>query len=380
MTAALHLVPDDPDDKTPPPETAGEQHPTEAAPAAVEEPGEEPAHRRALAMPDLRPYASLAWIPAVINAGREGARRWRQRAPERKDARRAAKANAEAAGEPIGRARLVAMAADYLAGTRLLVGYLAAWLSGEYGPKDMKVPARLAAAGFAGYCLYRTVTTWPVWGPVGLTVIYCAAALGALHRQHAEQGKKQPAGKAGKGVANVPGPPPARAAEQAPDEGPVEAAEQAPDEAAEEASAEPPAPPSREVISGALHGLVGEGRGVLLTTLCQHLSLPHTRAVREVLDGAGIRVRPGVRTAAGNGPGVHLSDFPPPPLSPDPAQGTGVVAGESANANANNAESGPQEGLGAGGTYWPEGKDYHFEPDPSNPHGTVIVYHRGDQR
>lgn len=394
MTAALHLVPDPDEEPTLPPDTAGEQ-PTEAATAAVEEPGEEnapdedadldeePARVRALAMPNLRPYASLAWIPATINAGVEGARRRHQRAPERKAARRAAKAQAQAAGEPMGRARLWAMAADYLAGTRLLLGYLAAWLGGEYGPKDMKVPARLAAVGFAGYCGYRTVTSSPVWGTVGLTVVYCAAALGALHQQRAEQGKKQPTGTATKGVAKAPGPPPAQAAEQTPAETPADApaedAEQAPAEAVEETPAEPQAPPSREAIAGALHHLYRGGSGVLLTTLRQHLSLPHTRAVREVLDGAGIRVREGVRTPGGNGPGIHTHDFPPPPPSPDPAHGDPCLPRSGANNNNANAESGPQKGLRADGSYWPPGKPYHYEAHPDNPDRTVIVHHGDEQ-
>ncbi|MFE7214564.1 hypothetical protein ACFU93_32410 [Streptomyces sp. NPDC057611] len=377
MTTALHLVPEPDDEHTPPSDTAGEQQPTEAAPATVEAEleDEEPAPLQALAMPDLRPYVSLEWIPAVINAGLEATRRWRKQAPERKAARRARKKERRAAGEPTGRRRLWAMAADYLAGTRFLLGHLAAWLGGEYGPKDMKTPARLAALGFAGYCAVRTVTTWPVWGPVGITVVWCCAALGALHRQRAEQGDKQPTGKAAKALAKT--------AEQTPAEGPVEdtgdSPDEDPEEAPAEAAAEPAAPPSREAIAGALHHLVGEGRGVLLTTLRQHLSLPHTRALREVLDAAGIRVRPGVRTPAGNGPGIHTNDFPPPPPSPDPAHGDRCLPRSGANNNNANAERSPQKGLRADGSYWPEGKPYHLEPDASNPHRTLIVYHRDEQ-
>ncbi|MEV5007298.1 hypothetical protein [Streptomyces sp. NPDC055692] len=370
MTTALHLVPDPDDEHPTPSDTAGEQQPTQAAPAAVEQPGEEPtgdeaeledeepAPMRALAMPDLRPYVSLAWIPAVINAGLAATRRWRERAPERKAARRARKKDRRAADEPTGGRRLSAMAADYLAGTRILLGHLAAWLRGEYGRKDMKTPTRLGVVGLAGYCAVRTVITWPVWGPVGITVVWCCAALGALHKQRAEQGEKRPTGKAAKGEAKTP--------EQAP----AEDAEQAPAEAAEE----PPAPPSPEVVARTLHRLVGEGRGVLLTTLRQHLGLADTRAVREVLDWAGIRVRPGVRTAAGNGPGVHRQDFPPCPSSPDPAQGGDVVAGQSANANANNAESGPQKGVGVDGSGPARKYPFDVVRDPARgPSGWAII-------
>ncbi|MEU1853941.1 hypothetical protein ABZ499_32960 [Streptomyces sp. NPDC019990] len=401
MTAALHLVPE-PDDESPAP-GVGEEYPVSAVPAAVEEPGEElavdelgeepavedweldddePAPPRALTMPDLRPYASLTWIPAVINAGLAGARRRRQHAPDRKAARRAAKAQRRAAGEPTRRAQLWQMAADYLAGTRLLLGHLGAWIGGEHGPKDMTVPARMAAAGFAGYCAYRTVTTWPQWGVIGLSALWCCGALGALHKERAKT-RKQTAKKADKTVPKTAAQPladtPTEALAEAVAEAPAEDAVDSPAEAVEEAAAEPPAPPSREAIAEALHHLYRGGSGVLLTTLRKHLSLPHTRAVREVLHGAGIRVREGVRTPGGNGPGVHAHDFPPPPPSPDLAPGTGVVAGDSANANANNAESGPKKGLRADGSYWPEGKPYHFEPDPANPHGTLIVYHEGDR-
>ncbi|MFJ3249126.1 hypothetical protein [Streptomyces sp. NPDC086782] len=386
MTAALHLVPDPDDEPTPPPDTAGEQHPTQTAPAADEQPGEEPADdeledeepapMRVLAMPDLRPYTSLEWIPAVINAGLEAARRWRKQAPKRKAARRARKKERHAAGEPTSRHRLWAMAADYLAGTRILLGHLAAWLRGDYGPKDMKVPARLAVVAFAGYCAVRTVTTWSLWGPVGITVVWCCAALGALHRQRAEQDKKQPTGKAAKAPAKAP----AKTAEQAPADTFAEDADDSPDEDPEEApaepAAEPPAPPSREAIAGALHRLYKGGSGVLLTTLREHHSLPHTRAVREVLAGAGIRVREGVRTPAGNGPGIHTNDFPPAPPSPDPTQGDGVAAGQSTNNNNANAESVPREGLRADDSYWPEGKPYHWEACPLNPNRTVIVHHQ----
>ncbi|WP_406318585.1 hypothetical protein [Streptomyces sp. NBC_00118] len=42
---------------------------------------------------------------------------------------------------------------------------------------------------------------------------------------------------------------------------------------------------------------------MLHTALAEHLPLPSTKAVKRVLDGAGIGHRPGVRTPAGNGPG-----------------------------------------------------------------------------
>jgi hypothetical protein len=83
--------------------------------------------------------------------------------------------------------------------------------------------------------------------------------------------------------------------------------------------------------------LVGDGRGVLLTALRDALHWESTREVRELLDDIAVPVRAGVRTVAGNGPGVHLNDFPPLP-SPDEGDPpvAVVAAGDDANANANN--------------------------------------------
>ncbi|MDH6489619.1 hypothetical protein [Streptomyces sp. SAI-127] len=422
MTSALHLVPD-PDDETPPPDTAGEKHPTPeptpAAPAVEEEPGEElhdadeadeepddevgeddeeheePAPRRVLAMPDLRPYADVTAVPQVISAGVEATRRARANRAERRK------------GRP---RRLLAIAVDVAAGTVLLLRHGVAWLGGDYGPASVKGPGRIGLAFLGGYFAYRTVDTWPLYGTTGLAAVWLGAALGERHRQRAEAAedvKKKTKGKAGKSSPKAaakdaedgdqeaaektparrswwsritsPGEPdeaPADTPEKDAGDSPDEAADEGEEEAPAEAAAEPPAPPSREVIAGALHQLYRGGSGVLLTTLRQHLSQPHTRAVREVLGAAGIRVREGVRTPGGNGPGVHTHDFPPLPPSPDPSPGDVVCAGESTNNNNANTESDPQKGLDADGTYWPPGRPYYFEPDPANPHGTRIVYPR----
>lgn len=100
-----------------------------------------------------------------------------------------------------------------------------------------------------------------------------------------------------------------------------------------------PVPPD---ISGALRRLVGDDRGVLLTVLRDDLQLPDTKAARTLLAEAGIRVRSGVRTSAGNGPGVHADDIPPAPPLPD----EGCWCRSDANANTNNgSERGGREGL-----------------------------------
>ncbi|MFF7550921.1 hypothetical protein ACFZCU_46065 [Streptomyces canus] len=109
----------------------------------------------------------------------------------------------------------------------------------------------------------------------------------------------------------------------------------APDPVAEPDDDEP-AEPEPEDLRDLVRDLIGDDRGVLLTALRQPLHAPNTRAVREVLAAAGIPVRPGVRTASGNGPGVHHRDLPAPSLPSAEPPAEDVVAGETANANTNN--------------------------------------------
>lgn len=109
------------------------------------------------------------------------------------------------------------------------------------------------------------------------------------------------------------------------------------DETPEEGPEADAADPDPQDVTDLVRDLTGDDRGILLTALRQPLRAADTRAVRELLAAAGIPVRPGVRTAAGNGPGVHRDDLPaptPPPADPSPSC---VVAGEAANANTNNA-------------------------------------------
>ncbi|MFD5570414.1 hypothetical protein [Streptomyces cadmiisoli] len=432
MPAALYLLPDPDDEQPPPPDTAGEQHPAPEpapVPAGEQEPGEklhdadEPAEehpapepvpapaveqesgeeqhdadelteeldededavpRRAIAMPDLRPYSDVAAVPQVITAGVDATRHARARMAERRN------------GRP---SRLLTFAVDVVAGSVMLLRHGAAWLRGEYG-RGAKGPGRLGMAFLGGYFAYRTVDTWPLYGGTALGAVWLAAALGEQHRQRAqaaEQAKKKTKGKAAKDGAEEateqaperrswwsritaperPHEAPADTPDEQPAETPAEDAGDSPDEPAHqapgEAPAEPPAPPSEEAIAGALHHLVGEGRGVLLTTLAQHLEMAHTRALREVLDGAGIRVRPGVRTTAGNGPGIHADDFPPLPSLQD----GNSDACCSPTPTANNAANAHREGLDVGGN--DPGEEYPFDvvPDPERGPSAWKIVHRG---
>jgi hypothetical protein len=118
-----------------------------------------------------------------------------------------------------------------------------------------------------------------------------------------------------------------------PDKTEGEAHADEPDEPAEET---PAGPDPRDVLD-LVRDLIGDDRGALLTTLRQPLRAADTRAVREVLAGAGVRVREGVRTARGNGPGVHRDDLPPASPTLDASPGDRVVAGERTNNNTANA-------------------------------------------
>lgn len=109
------------------------------------------------------------------------------------------------------------------------------------------------------------------------------------------------------------------------------------DEPSDDATDAELAEPDPQDVADLVRDLIGDDRGVLLTGLRQPLRAASTRAVREMLDGAGIPVRPGVRTSAGNGPGVHRDDMPAPAPPPEAPSSEGVGAGEHANTNTNNA-------------------------------------------
>lgn len=91
-------------------------------------------------------------------------------------------------------------------------------------------------------------------------------------------------------------------------------------------------------IGTALRRLVGDDKGVLLTRLRDDLQLPDTKAVKQLLNEAGVRWRAGVRTGAGNGPAVHQDDIPPAPSPADDCHGDRCCCRSDANTNTNSAE------------------------------------------
>ena len=90
-------------------------------------------------------------------------------------------------------------------------------------------------------------------------------------------------------------------------------------------------------VVAVLHELsAGRTGHVRLTQLQEATGLPDTKAVRALLDEAGVPVRSGVRAGGKNGPGVHTDDIPP--LSaPHEA---GCLCRSGANTNANNGPGG----------------------------------------
>ncbi|WP_327376214.1 hypothetical protein OG393_21045 [Streptomyces sp. NBC_01216] len=104
---------------------------------------------------------------------------------------------------------------------------------------------------------------------------------------------------------------------------------------------EPEAEDHIEVVD-ALHALSKGGQHVLLTDLKNHAGLPDTKAVRRLLDEAGIPIRSGVRAGGKNGPGVHHDDIPPLSTDHEP----GCLCRSDTNTNTNNSpEEGPEKGL-----------------------------------
>lgn len=138
---------------------------------------------------------------------------------------------------------------------------------------------------------------------------------------------------------------------------------------AEEVAEEPRAtvPTSAEALS-LTATLTASGNSVLLTRLAADLGTAHpswtssTKAVRALLSEAGVPVREGVRTPDGNGPGVHHQDVPPLPFPAEPPAVVNVGAGQSANANANNASV-------------PAGREgFVTMPHPTDPNRTIVVH------
>lgn len=102
-------------------------------------------------------------------------------------------------------------------------------------------------------------------------------------------------------------------------------------------------------IVATLHELSPAGAThVRLTQLQDATGLPDTKAVRALLDDAGITVRPGVRAGGKNGPGVHHTDIPR--SCTGSADGCWCRSGAHTNANNDGGEGLRVDAIGAAGT------------------------------
>ncbi|MCD7440254.1 hypothetical protein K4B79_18745 [Streptomyces lincolnensis] len=98
-------------------------------------------------------------------------------------------------------------------------------------------------------------------------------------------------------------------------------------------------------VVGALHRLVGDDKGVLLTALRDDLQLPDTKTVKQLLEAEGIPWKPS-RTRKGNGPAVRKESIPAASSSlPGHSHGSGCCCRSGDNDNSNN---GDWEGSGEG--------------------------------
>ncbi|MER8099412.1 hypothetical protein [Kitasatospora sp. NPDC094016] len=160
---------------------------------------------------------------------------------------------------------------------------------------------------------------------------------------------------------------------------PVPATEATDEEPTEEDRQEPPeedrqeapraAAPTPADARHAVALLGSDGTHVALTAVTAHLASAHPlwkrsgKAVRALLQEAGITVRGGVKVEGISVPGIHHDDVPPLPSPTTTTPGPGVVAGQSNNNNHNNARE------------WTTQEGFVMRADPENPARTIIVSH-----
>ncbi len=113
--------------------------------------------------------------------------------------------------------------------------------------------------------------------------------------------------------------------------------------------------------------LGADGTHVALTAVTARLAAEHPRwkrsgkAVRALLQEARVEVRGGVRVDGVSVPGIHHDDVPPLPSPSESTPEPVVVAGQSNNNNANNAQE------------WSTREGFVMQSDPDNPARTIIV-------
>jgi hypothetical protein len=349
--SALHAVPD-PDEEEPP--AGGEEwlgdedQDDDPDDAAGEETQDGP--RRAITMPDLRPYAdphALAELAAVT---------------------------AEIAVQlarliPLGRLLTV-----LAAGSRALLRLLAGWLSGTVGPKSGSAVARLGGVVAALYAAYRMLAAAPLQGTLALAAAWAvAAALAQRAAAEAEKGEKEKSAQPGTS---------SKKSRKKTKEKPA-ASEPAPTTAA------PPIEQAEEVLqeeplTALLRELIGEDRGVHLQVLrpamrdrLPGLEQATDEELRQHLIAAGYDPTRKVRSRGVAGrAGIHRDQLPPLPSSthaPRPLSATVSARGDAGQS----ADSPRAESRGDSRGDQPEHDDYEIIPDPDRGPTAWRILRRG---
>ncbi|MEE1781501.1 hypothetical protein PUR71_00885 [Streptomyces sp. SP17BM10] len=158
--------------------------------------------------------------------------------------------------------------------------------------------------------------------------------------------------------------------DQADDDAPEDDDNQAEEEPEEEPDQTPAATlPTPADARLAVAVLGAAGTHVALTAVTAHLAAAHPlwkrsgKATSTLLEEAGVRVRAGVKVEGISVRGIHHDDVPPLPSPSEGTPGRVVVAGQSNNNNANNAEE------------WSGREGFVMRADPENPARTIIVSH-----
>ncbi|KUN37727.1 hypothetical protein AQJ30_15700 [Streptomyces longwoodensis] len=287
------------------------------------EPGERPVKQRALALPDLRPYADPK---AVAGLARQGIAASRQ--PAASVARRTLRGIARVARRtPRGIARV---ARAFGTGNRTLARLLWGWLDGSHGEK-LSLPARLGGVVLVVAGAVHTIADYgaAAWIPLAWGWFQGSVMTGAGMFDRL-LGKAEPQGT---GQASQKGPEAAPAGRR---KGLARLLRQAPATAPQEADGQDLAEPP---LTALIRELIGDDNGVHLQVLrpAMRERLPGLadagdKQLREVLVEAGFDPSRTFRAGGVAGrSGVHRDELPPLPSpgsgqedSPPPESGSDV--------------------------------------------------------
>ncbi|MFF5019098.1 hypothetical protein [Streptomyces sp. NPDC001165] len=312
----------------------------EPEPETEPEPGERPAKLRALAMPDLRPYADPRAVAGIARQGIAASRK-----PAASLGRRALRG-------------IAAVARYFRSGTRTLAGLLYGWLNGTYGEK-WSIPARLGGVVAFLLAAVHTVQQFGTPALLGLAWLWFQAAMmtgrGLFDRWLGKAKPERPKApeKAQAAVPTGRRQGLARLLRKSPRPAPAEGSVEAPAEPVGQALAEVRMEPA---LTALIRELIGDDNGVHLGVLrpamrerLPGLAKADDKALRKVLVEAGFDPSRTFRARGVAGrSGVHRSDLPP---LPSPGGGQEGSPGHSPGAESGadlrkspGAESAPESG------------------------------------